>query len=116
MDNRCFKLNNEINYNKRDFSQLGYYFTGLLEGDGTIITPKRERDDKNRLIYPSIQISFNSKDLPLALIIQKVLGFGSISKQKGVNSYRLTINNYDGILFIIFLINGKMKTPKIYDL
>jgi hypothetical protein len=48
------------------------------------------------------------KDLPLALIIQKELGFGSISKKKGVNAYILTINNYNGILFIINLINGNM--------
>ena len=69
------------------------YLTGLIEGDGSIIVPKTERSNKGKLNYPSIQIAFDSRDLPLALIIQKELGFGSISKTKGVNAYRLTINN-----------------------
>ena len=58
------------------------YLTGLIEGDGTIIVPKTERSIKGKLNYPSIQIAFNLKDLPLALIIQKTLGCGSISKKK----------------------------------
>ncbi len=107
---------NKNNNDSKDCSKFGYYLTGLIEGDGTIITPKREIDLKNRLNYPSIQIIFNLKELPLALIIQKELSCGSLSKLKGVNGYRLTINNYDGILFIISLINGKMKTQKNIDL
>lgn len=106
----------DFNYNKKDNSQLGHYLAGLIEGDGTIITPKKERSDENKLNYPSIQITFNSKDLSLALVIQKELNFGTIAKQKGVNAYRLTINNFDGVLFIVWLLNGKMKTSKIIDL
>ena len=64
----------------------------------------------------SIQIVFHLKDLPLALLIQKELGVGSLSRKKGVNAYILTINSYEGILLIISLINGKMRTPKIYSL
>jgi hypothetical protein len=56
------------------------------------------------------------KDLPLALIIQKELGFGSITRKKGINAYILTINNYEGLIFTINLINGNMRTPKIYSL
>lgn len=67
--------------------------------------------------YPSIQIVFHLKDLPLALMIQKELGFGSLSrKKKGVNAYILTINNNEGILFVISLLNGNMRTPKINSL
>ena len=64
----------------------------------------------------SIQIVFHLKDLPLALLIQKELGVGSLSRKKGVNAYILTINSYEGILLVISLINGKMRTPKIYSL
>jgi hypothetical protein len=64
----------------------------------------------------SIQIVFHLKDLPLALIVQKELGVGSLSRKKGVNAYILTINSYEGILLVISLINGKMRTPKIYSL
>jgi len=115
IDNRFFSIDTNIKYNIKDYSEFGYYLTGLIEGDGTIITPDKERDSKDRLCYPSIQICFHLKDLPLALIIQKELGFGSINRQKGSNAYRLTINNYEGLLLLIFLLNGKMKTSKIID-
>jgi hypothetical protein len=101
---------------KENNSNFAYYFTGLLEGDGTIITPKTERSSKDKLNYPSIQITFNLKDLPLALVVQKELTFGSLSRLKGTKAYRLTINNIQGILLIINILNGKMRTPKIIDL
>ena len=89
------------------------YFAGLIEGDGTIIVPKTERSPKGRINYPSVQIIFHLKDLPLALIIQKQLRNGSLSRKKGVNAYILTINNYEGLLLIATLLNGNMRTPKI---
>lgn len=101
----------DINLNENFY----YYLTGLIEGDGTIIVPKTERSSKGKLNYPSIQISFDSRDLPLALVIQQKLGFGSISKTKGVNAYRLTINNYDGLINIANTLNGKFRTVKIND-
>lgn len=97
---------NSKNLKKYLFS---YYLTGLIEGDGTIITPKNLRSPKGKLNYPSIQIVFNLKDLALALLIQKELGVGSLSRKKGVDAYILTINSYEGILLIITLINGKMS-------
>jgi hypothetical protein len=91
------------------------YLTGLIEGDGTIIVPKKVRSIKGKLYYPSIEITFDSRDLPLALIIQKKLGFGSVNKTKGVNAYRLTINNYEGILSLVMALNGQFRTVKLYD-
>jgi len=114
-DNRYFKLSSEFlmaNIN----SKFGHYLAGLIEGGGSIIVPKEERSVKGKLNYPSIQIAFDSRDFPLAMIIQKELRHGSISKTKGVNSYRLTINNYEGLILIAFLLNGKMRTPKINNL
>lgn len=92
------------------------YLAGLIEGDGTIIVPKYERSSKGKLNYPSIQIVFHLKDLPLALLIQKNLGFGSLHRKKGVNAYILSINNNEGILKLVSLLNGNMRTPKIYSL
>ena len=63
------------------------YLTGLIEGDGTIIVAKTEISPKGKLNYPSIQIVFHKKDLPLALLIQKFVGFGSLISKKGVNAY-----------------------------
>ena len=44
--------NNSKNLNKSLFS---YYFTGLVEGDGTIITPKTLRTPKGKLNYPGLR-------------------------------------------------------------
>jgi len=93
---------------------FSYYLTGLIEGDGSIIVPNTERSVKGKLNYPSIQIVFHLKDLPLALLIQKNLGNGSISRKKGVNAYILTINNLEGLILIVHLINGKLRTPTFY--
>lgn len=92
------------------------YLTGLIEGDGTIIVPKNERSSKGKMNYPSIQIVFHLKDLPLALLIQKNLGHGSLQRKKGVNAYVLYINNQEGILKLVNLLNGNMRTPKIFSL
>lgn len=102
------KENSNINF--------AHYITGLIEGDGTIFVPKTERSVKGSLNYPSIQIVFHLKDLPLALLIQKELGHGSLSRKKGQNAYIFTVNNLDGLLLLISLLNGNMKTNKIYAL
>jgi hypothetical protein len=92
------------------------YLAGLIEGDGTIVVPKSRRSPKGVLNYASVQIVFHLKDLPLALMIQKVLGHGSLLRKKGVNAYILTINSYKGLVLIVSLINGNMRTPKIESL
>lgn len=92
------------------------YLSGLIEGDGTIIVPKTERSSKGKVNYPSIQIVFHLKDLPLALLIQKNLGTGSIMRIKGSNAYNFFINDKKGVLNLINILNGRMKTPKIKSL
>jgi hypothetical protein len=105
-----------LKYKNLNKQPLSFYLSGLIEGDGTIIVPRNNRSIKGVLNYASIQIVFNLKDLPLALVIQKVLGQGSIAKKKGVNAYVLTINNYEGLILIISILNGNMRTPKIESL
>jgi hypothetical protein len=85
---------------------FGHYLAGVIEGGGSIHVRN----------YPSIKITFANKDLAYALLIQKTLGSGSLQKFKGHNSYVLTINNLIGLLKVISLINGKMRTPMIYSL
>jgi hypothetical protein len=110
------KTKNNLNY--KDLSDLKFssYLSGLIEGDGTIVVPKTERSAKGKLNYPSIQIVFHLKDFPLALMIQKELKNGSLSRKKGVNAYILTINSFEGLLLLTSIINGNMRTPKIYAL
>ena len=100
---------------KKQQSPFAYYLAGLIEGDGTIIVPQTERSPKGKINYPSIQIALDSRDLPLALIIQKELGFGSVNKTKGVNAYRQTISNYEGQIKKICILSGKFKTVKLHD-
>jgi len=111
-DNRYFNLkkdDKEIKFNPLFCS----YLAGLIEGDGTIIVPKTERSPKGRLNYPSIQITFDIRDLPLAIMIQKELGKGSINKKEVANYCRFTINDYEGVILICKILNGYMRTPKI---
>jgi hypothetical protein len=105
------KIHNE-NYNK-DFAS---YLTGYIEGDGTIIVPKSERSTKGKLNYPSIQIAFYLRDFPFAQIIQKEIGHGSLIRMKGNNVYNLKISNFEGIILLINLLNGNMRTSKIKKL
>ena len=95
---------------------LSYYLTGLIEGDGSIITQRTERDSKNRKIYPSIQICFSAKDFPLILLIQKSLPEASIHKKRGKFAYILSINSLQGLRRTVDLINGRMRSSKIYAL
>jgi hypothetical protein len=95
---------------------LGSYLAGLIEGDGTIVVPTSERSVKGKLNYPSIQIAFAAKDYPLALILQLLIGHGSISKRSRQAAYIYTINNREGIIKVVSLINGFMRTPKNLDL
>src|ERR1700749_4636785 len=110
------KTKNNLNYKDLSDLKISSYLAGLIEGDGTIVVPKTERSAKGKINYPSIQIVFNLKDFPLSLMIEKELKNGSISRKKGVNAYILTINNYEGLLLLTSLINGNMRTPKIYAL
>src|SRR3984893_16493039 len=114
----CNSLLLNRGYSLNKYYKFISYLTGLIEGDGTIIVPKTERSYKGKLNYPSIQIVFHLKDFPLALLIQKNLGYGSLIRKKGLNAYILYIGGADqkGILNLINLLNGNMRTPKINSL
>ena len=121
--NRLFKrtkytVSSSLFAEHKDFSNLSFsfYLAGLIEGDGTIVVPNTERSPKGVLNYPSVQTAFHLKDLPLALMIQKMLGEGSLQRKKGVNAYIFTVNSYKGLILIVSLLNGKMRTPKIESL
>jgi hypothetical protein len=108
-------INNDFNKDSST-NKFSSYLTGLIEGDGSIIVPKIERSKKGFLYYPSIKLAFDLRDFPLAQMIQKELGHGSLCRMKGVNAYLLQVNNKDGILFLISLLNGNMRTSKINSL
>lgn len=88
-------------------SEFAYYLAGLIEGDGSIITPPIYS-----VINPVIKIVFAEKDLPLANKINSCLIDDKLYKAKG-RYYTFTFNKLDTNLLILNLINGKMRTPKI---
>lgn len=86
---------------------------GLIEGDGSIIVPNTIRNDRGKLLYPKIKITFVGKDLPLAKKLIEVLGNGNIYWSKNKTYFDLLIQDIKTIYFIASIINGKMRTPKI---
>lgn len=103
-------------------NQLGYYLAGLIEGDGSIILRKGDREK----ISPKIVFTFSVKELKMYKKLQEILKTGSIHEEKeGVNKYssgaeikkvgvcRYSITNADAVIYVINLVNGKFRTPKI---
>jgi hypothetical protein len=96
---------------------------GLIEGDGSIIVPKTIRNQKGKLLYPVVKITFVKKDAPLAAALlrssaaaQKILEVikgGTIVYPKDSNYLDLLFQDLKAIKNIAVLLNGNMRTPKI---
>lgn len=67
-------LNNETNLS----NNLGSYLAGLIEGDGSIIVPKTIRNQKGKLLYPKVKITFVEKDTSLAYKLIELFKAGTI--------------------------------------
>jgi len=85
---------------------LGPYLAGFIEGDGSIIIPKKINEN------PTIHFSFNKTEYEFALFLKKNLNTGSIQKDTD-HAIRYTIRSKEGLLLIIKLTNGFFRTPKI---
>lgn len=92
---------------------LGSYLAGLIEGDGAIIVPKTIRNQKGKLLYPVVKITFVKKDAPLAQKIMEVIKGGTIVYHKDSNYLDLLFQDIKSIQNIAVLLNGNMRTPKI---
>lgn len=86
---------------------LGSYLAGLIEGDGYI-----SLTNQNRII---LGITFVLKDKPLAEALLNYIGQGSIHKIT-TNCVELRFSALSTLKTIVFLINGKFRTPKINQL
>ena len=78
--------------------QFGHYLAGLIDGDGHFCS-------KQQLV-----IVFSSPDVALAFYVKKTLGYGHIKKVKDKNAYLFIVSNRDGIIKVLNLINGKLRT------
>lgn len=89
------KLNNN--------QQLGHYLAGLIDGDGHFSN------------IPQLVIIFSAADAFLAYYLKESLGFGNVRKIKNKNAYLLIISDKEGILKVINLINGKLRTESKFN-
>lgn len=78
--------------------QFGYYLAGLIDGDGHFFS-------KQQLV-----IVFNSPEIDLAYYVKKILGYGYVKKVKDKNAYLFIVSNKDGLIKVLNLINGKLRT------
>jgi hypothetical protein len=83
--------------------QLGYYLAGLIDGDGHF--------SKAQLLV----ITFSSPDAFLAYYLKERLGYGNVRKVKDKNAYLLIVSNKKGMLNVINLINGKLRTEHRFN-
>ena len=83
--------------------QFGYYLAGLIEGDGHF-------SNQNQLI-----LAFHIYDIRLAYYLKSRQGYGSVKKVKDKQAVTYIISNKEGLLKVISLINGKIRTPLKYN-
>lgn len=94
---------------------LGSYLAGLWEGDGNVNIRTGRK--------PTIHITFHKKEGPL---VQKLLTIitnkcnkakvGSIHYQQKRLACYLNIYSIEGLEYVVYLINGKLRTPKAYQI
>ena len=98
-------------YHTDRINQLGYYLAGLIEGDGSIILRKGDKEKTS----PKFVFTFGKNELKMYERLHGILNTGSINIEKtGVCRYSVT--NADAVINLINLVNGKFRTPKILAL
>lgn len=97
----------------RSPSKLGQYLAGLWEGDGHIWLPQTTHSPSGKRYIPHFCITFAEVDYPLVLILKTLIG-GTIRYKANNHAYVLTIASINGLINIINLINGQLRTPKLF--
>lgn len=82
--------------------QFGHYLAGLIDGDGHFS------------LQQQLVIVFSALDVSLAYYIKSRIGFGQVKKVKDKNACLYVLSNIDGIIKVINLINGKLRTYNKY--
>lgn len=83
--------------------QLGHYLAGLIDGVGHFSKIQQ------------LVIVFSSPDAFLAYYIKEKLGYGTVKKVKDKNAYLLIVYKKEGILNVLNLINGKLRTEHKFN-
>lgn len=98
----------------RKFSKSSY-LAGLFEGDGHIWISK-DLGLRLKKHNPRFCITFSLKNEPLAKKLLDILEYGHIAYKPKDNACVLTVSPVKGLKKIVGLINGELRTPKIYQL
>nr|YP_010846112.1 LAGLIDADG homing endonuclease [Cyathus pallidus]WEV87299.1 LAGLIDADG homing endonuclease [Cyathus pallidus] len=83
-------------------SEFGFFLAGLIEGKGNFGAN-----------YLEIELSI--RNISLAYLIKKRIGFGKVSKKSDSNTVRYLCNKEKGLENILSLINGKLVYNSKFD-
>jgi len=83
-----------------------------LEGDGHISLPSIGKSQLDRVLNPRIVFTSHINNINLYSYIQQELGNIGRFQKTGDNVLRYIIGDIEGIKKIIFLVHGKLYTPK----
>lgn len=82
---------------------------GLIESEGNFVIPKTDTNNT-----PTVAVSFHINDLNFAKFLIDKLGYGSIQMvYLSLKAFKLVIRTKEGILDIISLLNGNIRTLNI---
>ena len=93
-------------------SNIRYYLAGLWEGAGQIWIPLSKNAASGKRYTPHFAISFAESEYPLVLKLKSLIG-GSIQHNVENHAYVLNITSISGLINIINVLNGSLRTPKI---
>jgi hypothetical protein len=89
---------------------------GLLEGDGHISLPSMGVTTLNRVLNPRIIFTSHINNLGLYAHVQSKLGGIGRFQSNGDKLIRYIIGDMQGIITIVNMLNGKLRTPKNHRL
>jgi len=112
-DSNNYNLNEFINVS--DDNIFGSYLAGLWEGGGHVTFIYNS--DRSRIIRADFGITFKLEDMPLAEHLLSELGVGYIRNKSleryAANACVLIVNPQDGLVKIVSILNGYLRTTKI---
>jgi len=92
-------------------SKIGSYLAGLIEADGSFAIHSKDSNAKKYI--PKIIIVFSLADKPLAKKLADITNAGTVYHKKNAGYVIWQIQDIEGVIKIIKIINGYMRTPKI---
>jgi hypothetical protein len=97
----------QLHFTKRKYPnstiEFGYYLAGLIDGDGWISAPNKQKH---------IIIAFHIKDITTAYWIKKKLQFGSVYIRAESNSCTFSLTSLAGLTKLVKLVGNKLQLDR----